>query len=162
MYIIIFIIIVIIILLFMNTRVKVIFDQGYLSVYIYKIRILKLKKNETKEYAYENFMKYKFKATDLKYLDILKSIDFRKISIRLCLLEKDYYTWAILYGTLNAILSLPITYFKEKNITYYYHIDFYNKPYVKFESIFYFKLGKILINTIKIRRKIHGKRASNS
>ena len=32
-----FIIIVIIILLFMNTRVKVIFDQGYLSVYIFSI-----------------------------------------------------------------------------------------------------------------------------
>lgn len=162
MYILIFIIIVFIILLFMNTRVKIIFDRNYLAIYIYKIRILKLKQNETKRYAYKNFMKYEFNKYDIKYLNILKSVDFRKIYIRICGYQGDYFKWAIAYGFINGLLSLPIEYFKKKNINYVYQVDFYGEPFIAFESIFYFKLGKILLHTIKLRRSIRGKRTSNS
>ena len=106
MYILIFILIVILILLFMNTRVKIVFNQGYLYVYIYKIRILKLKKNETKKYAYSNFMKYEFDKDDIKYLKILKSIDFRKIEIKLCWYQNVYYKQNILDINLESIFKI--------------------------------------------------------
>ena len=72
-----FLVIVIIILLFMNTRVKLLWDKNYLEVYIYKIRILKLDLQETKKYAYKNLKEYEFKKEDVKYLEIFKSIDFK-------------------------------------------------------------------------------------
>ena len=54
-------------------------------------------------------MKYEFDKDDIKYLKILKSIDFRKIEIKLCGYQNDYYKWAVAYGIFNALLSLPIS-----------------------------------------------------
>lgn len=162
MFVFIYLVIVMIILLFMNTRVKFLWNKNYLEVYIYKIRILKLDLQETKRYAYKNLKEYKFKKEDIKYIEILKSIDFRLINIKMCGFQGDYFKWSILYGILNGILGLPKTYFENKDITYNYQIDFYGEPYIIFESIFYFKLGKVLINAWKLRRNVRGKRSSNS
>lgn len=158
MEIIIFIILVFIVLLFMNTRVKFQYENQLIKVYIYKILILKLDINDTKKIKLD---KASLKVNNSKYLKVLKSIDFKYINLKMCLLKDNYYNWAISYGIINGLLSLFKPYFESKDIIYNYQIDFYGKPYLKFESIFYFKLGKILIHIIKIRRKIHGKRSSD-
>jgi len=162
LFIIIYLVIVFIVLLFMNTRVKIKINEDYFEIYIYKIRILKLEYDETKNYAFNNLSKYKFKKEDLKYLEILKSIDFRLIDVKLCFFQEDYSNNAKVFGVLNTLLSLPKDYFLEKGIRYNYKVYFYGNPFINFESIFYFKLGKILLNVWRLRRNIHGKRTSNS
>ncbi len=157
-----YLIIVFIILLFMDTRVKFVWDRKYIEVYIYNLKILKLDFEETKKYALESFKKYKFKKADLKYFEILNLIDFRKINIRICGYQGDYFSWSIAYGILQGILTIPRQYFNKKGIKYHYQVDFYGEPFIAIESIFYFKLGKILINTYKLRRNVHGKRTSNT
>lgn len=162
LFILLYLIIVFIILLFMDTRVKFMWDRKYIEVYIYNIRILRLDFEETRKYALENFKNYQFKKEDLKYLEILKSIDFRKINIRICGYQGDYASWSIAYGIFQGLLALPMRYFKEKGINYHYQIDYYGEPFIALESIFYFKLGKILLNTYRLRRNIRGKRTSDS
>ena len=143
LFILLYLVIIFVVLLFMNTRVKIIWNHQNFELFIYNLRILKLNLNDTKKYALNNIKTYKFNKNDLKYLEILKSIDFRLINIRICGLQGDYFSWSIAYGIFEGIFSLAKNYFEEKGISYQYHVDFYGEPFISLKSIFYFKLGKI-------------------
>lgn len=154
----IFFILFLIFILFIPNRIGLFINDKYVMVSIFKVTVFKMNFTDTADYAIEQVKHYHPKWSDLEYLRILRKIKFVSFDINIGNVIEDYVSKNIaisqLYATFGFLrLLLP-------HNKYYLQITRNNANYFSFKSIFYFKVGKILVTIFSLRRKIYA-RTSN-